>query len=366
MGIGPGGERSLAGRVAPPSAAGRERGVHFRGDGQHRAPRSSTPDRLASAPAVATPTPAYFAVSPTFQGARSRPASIWGSSAPWPPRGDAVNAYNDGPAACWRRAVQHCELKPRRPRLALAPGESAEHFHRTLPLPVGAPPTSSPSQAHRSALGSRRDHLGLPSSFLGIPRRRGICSSTRTSTSGLARTNIRGPGGGAGDHLETTRLSAMVEARRAPTTEIVFVESAIDSRYSLREEVRWVEALAARDHASPSRPSPHQLSPSRLCHLGYRGPGRRLAPRPRRRWRPRGPRARARPFATSSKTSGARLRCCRSSPACSAWASRGWTFDLCVRPAQPPACISLDACLPSGRRSSSITPAARHPWRTAA
>src|SRR6185503_13651748 len=49
--------------------------------------------------------------------------------------GDVVNSYNDGPPAPGKPQLgQFYELETSSPALALAPGKSAKHIHRTIHL----------------------------------------------------------------------------------------------------------------------------------------------------------------------------------------------------------------------------------------
>ena len=71
-------------------------------------------------------------------GARDYVNSLWEHQRE-PYRGDAINSYNDGPPTPGGQALgPFYELESSSPALALAPGESAEHVHRTLHF-VGAP-----------------------------------------------------------------------------------------------------------------------------------------------------------------------------------------------------------------------------------
>jgi hypothetical protein len=71
--------------------------------------------------------------------------------------GDAINAYNDGPATPGAAPFgPFYELETSSPALALAPGESAEHVHRTLHF-VGAPEDLDP--VARAALGVGLDAI---------------------------------------------------------------------------------------------------------------------------------------------------------------------------------------------------------------
>jgi hypothetical protein len=130
------------GRVAPHRLLVKERGVYFRGDGQHRAkiglpPRYARPvlgsyDPDAGVLTVVTYTLPQRALAGDYVN------SLWEQQAD-PYAGDAVNAYNDGPATPGAAPFgPFYELETSSPALALAPGESAEHVHRTLHF-AGAP-----------------------------------------------------------------------------------------------------------------------------------------------------------------------------------------------------------------------------------
>ena len=130
------------GRVAPHRLLVKERAVYFRGDGQHRA-KIGVPPRYAQ-PALGSYDPDAGVLTvvtytlPQRALAREYVNSLW-EQQPDPYAGDAVNAYNDGPAAPGAAPFgPFYELETSSPALALAPGESAEHVHRTLHF-AGAP-----------------------------------------------------------------------------------------------------------------------------------------------------------------------------------------------------------------------------------
>jgi hypothetical protein len=80
---------------------------------------------------------------PADAGARDYVNSLWECQRD-PYDGDAVNAYNDGPATPGAAPFgPFYELETSSPALALAPGASAEHVHRTLHF-VGAPENLDP------------------------------------------------------------------------------------------------------------------------------------------------------------------------------------------------------------------------------
>jgi hypothetical protein len=68
-----------------------------------------------------------------------------------PYRGDVLNSYNDGPPAPGEKPLgPFYELESSSPATALAPGQAAEHRHRTMHF-VGAPADLDPIA--RAALG---------------------------------------------------------------------------------------------------------------------------------------------------------------------------------------------------------------------
>jgi hypothetical protein len=122
------------GRVAPHRLLVKDRAVFFRADGQHRA-KIGIPHRYAQAALGSYDADAGILtlVSYTFPlGARDWVNSLWEHQSD-PYAGDVVNAYNDGPATQGAAPFgPFFELETSSPALALAPGESAEHVHRTL------------------------------------------------------------------------------------------------------------------------------------------------------------------------------------------------------------------------------------------
>ena len=117
--------------------------VYFRGDGQQRGKIGISRERarpiLGSYDAdggVLT-----LVIYPLPEAARDYVNSLWGTQREPVDcySGDATNAYNDGPATPGAAPFgPFYELESSSPALALAPGESAEHLHRTLHF-VGAP-----------------------------------------------------------------------------------------------------------------------------------------------------------------------------------------------------------------------------------
>ena len=135
------------GRVAPHRLLVKEGAVYFRGDGQQRA-KIGVPPRYAQ-PALGSYDPdaglltVVTCTLPPRALARDYVNSLW-EPQPDPYAGDAVNAYNDGPARPGAAPLgPFYELETSSPALALAPGESAEHVHRTLHF-AGAPEDLEP------------------------------------------------------------------------------------------------------------------------------------------------------------------------------------------------------------------------------
>jgi len=128
------------GRVPSDRLALDARAVYFRGDGQQRgkigvSPRRARPVLGSYDPAGSTLTLVTYTQPET---ARDYVNSLW-KRQDEPYWGDAINSYNDGPATPNAAPFgPFYELETSSPALALAPGESAEHVHRTLHF-VGAP-----------------------------------------------------------------------------------------------------------------------------------------------------------------------------------------------------------------------------------
>jgi hypothetical protein len=132
------------GRLPPDRLAVNGSTIYFRGDGQRRS-------KIGVSPRRARPVLGSYAASNDADGHLltlvnyTQPAgaldyvnSLWErQDAPY--KGDAINSYNDGPAAPGAAPFgPFYELETSSPALALVPGESAEHVHRTLHF-VGAP-----------------------------------------------------------------------------------------------------------------------------------------------------------------------------------------------------------------------------------
>ena len=131
------------GRVPSDRLVVGENAIYFRGDGQQRGKIGVSPGRacpsLGSYDAQSADAGVLTLVTYTLpDGARDYVNSLWEHQHE-PYRGDAINSYNDGPPAPGAKALgPFYELESSSPALALAPGESAEHLHRTLHF-VGAP-----------------------------------------------------------------------------------------------------------------------------------------------------------------------------------------------------------------------------------
>jgi hypothetical protein len=124
------------GRVPAERLVETERAVYFRADGQQRGKIGILPGRAR--PALGgydADTGALTIVTytlPEDAAARDYVNSLWERQRE-PYSGDAINAYNDGAAAPGAAPFgPFYELETSSPALALAPGESAEHLHRTL------------------------------------------------------------------------------------------------------------------------------------------------------------------------------------------------------------------------------------------
>jgi len=143
------------GRVPSDRLAIKGSAVYFRGDGQQRGKIGLSPGRarpsLGSYDAQGADAGVLTLVTYSLPGgARDYVNSLWEHQRE-PYRGDAINSYNDGPPAPGAKALgPFYELESSSPALALAPGTSAEHVHRTLHF-VGAP--EALDEVARAALG---------------------------------------------------------------------------------------------------------------------------------------------------------------------------------------------------------------------
>jgi hypothetical protein len=130
------------GRVPPDRLVVKEDAIYFRGDGRQRGKIGVSPrralDTVGSYDADRGVLTLVTYAPP--EGARDRDYvnSLWEQQSE-PYRGDVLNSYNDGPATPGAEPLgPFYELESSSPALALAPGESAEHVHRTVHS-VGAP-----------------------------------------------------------------------------------------------------------------------------------------------------------------------------------------------------------------------------------
>jgi len=118
--------------------------IYFRGDGQRRSKIGVSPRRarpVLGSYNASDDADGHLLTLVTYTlpaGALDYVNSLWErQDAPY--KGDAINSYNDGPATPGAAPFgPFYELETSSPALALAPGESAEHVHRTLHF-VGAP-----------------------------------------------------------------------------------------------------------------------------------------------------------------------------------------------------------------------------------
>jgi hypothetical protein len=114
--------------------------IYFRGDGRQRGKIGVSPRRarpvFGSYDAEGN---VLSLVKYTLDGsAREYVSSLWEHQSE-PYRGDVLNSYNDGPPAPGPKPLgPFYELESSSPAAALAPGQSAEHVHRTMHF-VGAP-----------------------------------------------------------------------------------------------------------------------------------------------------------------------------------------------------------------------------------
>jgi hypothetical protein len=132
------------GRVPAARLVETDQAIYYRADGQQRGkigvPRARARPALGSYEPRDRDQGVLTLVTYTLPaGARDYVNSLWEEQRD-PYGGDVVNAYNDGPATPGAAPFgPFYELETSSPALALAPGESAEHVHRTLHF-VGAPP----------------------------------------------------------------------------------------------------------------------------------------------------------------------------------------------------------------------------------
>jgi L-fuconolactonase len=147
-----------------------------------------------------------------------------------------------------------------------------------------------------------------------------------------------------------------IEAAARMPTEIVFVESAVDPAHAL-DEVRWVEQLAEREPRLAAIVAQVAVDRGATTEAALAALGRHALVRGVRHIIETDPDPRSclRPsFVAGVQRVG----------------ERGWTFDLCVKPAQLPACIELGRACPgtSFVLDHAGKPDLRHgalePWRT--
>ncbi|HEY6475570.1 MAG TPA: DUF6786 family protein [Polyangia bacterium] len=131
-----------------------EAAIYFRADGQQRGKIGVPPGRarpvMGSYDAARGLLTLVTYTLPADASARGYVNSLWERQVD-PYDGDAINAYNDGPATPGAAPFgPFYELETSSPALALAPGESADHVHRTLHF--AGPPADLDAIA-RAALG---------------------------------------------------------------------------------------------------------------------------------------------------------------------------------------------------------------------
>ena len=139
--IGPAVNDRYFGGVPPDRLVVKDAAIYFRGDGQQRGKIGVSPERARPALGSYDPDRGLLTLVTYTRpdGARGEYVnSLWEHQAD-PYHGDVVNAYNDGPPTPGARSLgPFYELETSSPALALAPGESAGHVHRTLHF-TGAP-----------------------------------------------------------------------------------------------------------------------------------------------------------------------------------------------------------------------------------
>ena len=124
------------GTVPPDRLKAADGVIRFSGDGQYRSKIGLTPQRakpvLGSYDATRQLLTLVQYTKP--EGATEYVNSMW-ELQDEPFRGDVVNSYNDGPPSPGAKPLgPFYELESSSPALALKPGESATHIHRTLHL----------------------------------------------------------------------------------------------------------------------------------------------------------------------------------------------------------------------------------------
>jgi len=143
---------SYFGRVPADRLVVAPNAIYFRGDGQQRGKIGVSPRRAR--PVLGSYDEHRRAL--TLVTYTLPPGELPYVNALWehqrePYQGDVLNSYNDGPPAPGEKPLgPFYELESSSPALALAPGEAAEHRHRTMHF-VGAPADLDPIA--RAALG---------------------------------------------------------------------------------------------------------------------------------------------------------------------------------------------------------------------
>jgi hypothetical protein len=109
--------------------------IYFKGDGQHRSKIGVSPHRARPVLGSWDPSGGVLTiVQYTLPGSTEYVNSMWEIQKE-PYAGDAVNSYNDGPPAPGQPPLgPFYELESSSPALALKPGQSAVHVHRTIHL----------------------------------------------------------------------------------------------------------------------------------------------------------------------------------------------------------------------------------------
>jgi hypothetical protein len=149
-------------RGSPTVGQARPLALLFKGDGQYRS-------KIGVAPAAALPIAGSFdpdrdvLTLATFtipKDAGKYVNSMWEMKQADPFAGDVVNSYNDGSSEPGGKPFgPFYELESSSPALALAPGASATHAHRTIHLEG---PRAALDAAARAALGLSLDEMILP------------------------------------------------------------------------------------------------------------------------------------------------------------------------------------------------------------
>jgi hypothetical protein len=138
-------------------AAGEDGVIFFKGDGKHRSKIGVSPQRAR--PVLGSwdaENGVLTIVQYTLPGTTDYVNSMWEQQKE-PYAGDAVNGYNDGPPAEGQPPLgPFYELESSSPALALKPGQSAIHLHRTIHL-QGA--RKGMNRVARALLGAELDEI---------------------------------------------------------------------------------------------------------------------------------------------------------------------------------------------------------------